>query len=190
MTTTGDAIRERSGRHLGEIAAGTALDEAVLTWDGYLTAAMEWSLIAISEHEGLFDDIHSPLNGRTLGSNLFRSPPDIEEEWELIEQERRLAEGDLDPYPGYRTTYWSRIAAIRGFLRVASSEAGQREVALQWSGYVVALEEHGLVPPGHAARLMAELVPHLRPGDPWETIAAQAGVALGTAEAARVRQQG
>ena len=190
LSTVGAEISRRSGRYFAEITERAALLDAVLTWDGYLTAATEWGFVGISEHRDLMLKLFARVDGKVLNINPAGIAPNIEEEWKIVDQERRLAEGDADVHHGYRTSYWGCLGAIRGFLRAASSNAERREVALTWSGYVVALEEHGLVPPGHAARLMAELVPHLRPGDPWETIAAQAGVALGTAEAAHVRQQG
>ena len=188
MSLTAEEIREQSDRHLGGVTDGAAMMEAVLTWEGYLVAVTEWGSVGISEHHHLLKGLFARVDETVPDINIARPPPTIEEERNRLRQERGPVRSD--PHPEYRTDYWSHAAPIRGFLRASASGAKRREVALVWSGYVAALEEHRLVPPGHAARLMAELEADLRPGDPWERIAAEAGLdvaALTPAGQARAR---
>ena len=74
-------------------------------------------------------------------------------------------------YPEFTESCRALRPRLQGWLRAEPSGAARRAQALAWSGCVVALAEHRPIPPGHTARLMAELAPWLRPGDPWEDLA-------------------
>lgn len=175
--TVGETDRTLPARmrtHLGDLPRGAERDEVVATLKGYMAAKQEWSKLdydVLKEASGLLKGAASP---DLPFLDLYSGPPNQDEERVLSRAEWPADEWDL--HPEFKESYWVVRTRLRGWLRLASPGAERRAQALAWSGYVVGLEEHGLIPPGHAARLMAELAPWLQPGDPWEAIAREAGL--------------
>ena len=150
--------------------------EIALTWDGYLAALQEWGSAIGHRYappSNLLPRYQADHDGEDPILIIFAGTDDEEEEGDKLGEERRASGEEYDPR--YPASYTSTAARIRGHMRTAVSEAHRRDIALAWSGYVAALSEAELIPPGHDARLYAELRPHLRSGDPVEAILRETG---------------
>ena len=176
MKPTYDELEPHIVGHLAGARTDAERCEIALTWEGYVTALQEWSVIPWAIHtpvSGLFPRYQADHGGDNPIRIIFAGTDEESEERDELGEERR-ASGEVDD-PRYQADYWSTASRIRGHMRTAVSEAHRRDIALAWSGYVAALSEAGLIPPGHDARLYAELRPYLRSGDPVEAILRETG---------------
>lgn len=175
--TVGETDRTLPARmraQLVDLPRGAQRDEVVATLNGYVAAKKEWGKLGYDVFYEAMNLIRETASPELPHLNLYRGPPNEDDDDALVRAEKPADE--RSHYPEFKESYWALRARPRGWLRLAATEMERRALALAWSGYVVGLQEHRLLPPGHAARLMAELVHWLRPGDPWEALARGAGL--------------
>lgn len=182
-----ESMSENASSHLATAHSEEERADVALTWFGYLKSARitGGAYEQMLNHLRVWDFKSRP----TINRADEWGEEELEREWDRIEREhsrQELSEG-RDRHP---KNFFSFVAPIQADLRGFPSADERRQLALQWSGYVVGLAQAEAIPPGHGTRLMAELAPWLRPGDPWEAIAADAGVALDPSEEAAATQQG
>ena len=190
---TYEAIAAAFRAHLAAARDDRERRAVALTWDGYRHFMIVGGPMDYTQWSRPLRDLIRPHFGGQHPPMIYHGPEEEEDRDVAAVAAERKAAGERHDPEGYRKSYWVLAAPIRTDLRLAGSDAERREIALMWSGYVVAMAGTDRIPPGDEARLMGEIGAHLRPGDPWEAIARRAGLDPGDfapiTEAARLERR-